>query len=150
MGMETHFWLDGISTVHICSLESCWNLKHWLCSMSSAIRMSPNPRMTDYQADSIGRDWAEAADGLSEKGFSSGFDKIPRKTLVVNFQTAMQVPIETSRGEFLHAPFHSGAARVDRCCPNSNSAVGNVVLLACFFLEQWGVAEPGVLSCLEI
>lgn len=148
MGMETHFWLDGISAVHICSLESCWNLKHWLCSMSSAIRMSPNPRMTDYQADSIGRDWAEAADGLSEKGFSSGFDKIPRKTLVVNFQTAMQVPIETSRGEFLHAPFHSGAARVDRCCPNS--AVGNVVLLACFFLEQWGVAEPGVLSCLEI
>lgn len=150
MGMETHFWLDGIGAVHICSLESCWNLKHWLCSMSSAIRMSPNPRMTDYQADSIGRDWAEAADGLSEKGFSSGFDKIPRKTLVVNFQTAMQVPIETSRGEFLHAPFHSGAARVDRCCPNSNSAVGNVVLLACFFLEQWGVAEPGVLSCLEI
>lgn len=109
--------------------------------------MSPNPRMTDYQADSIGRDWAEAADGLSEKGFSSGFDKIPRKTVVVNFQTAMQVPIKTSRGEFLSAPFHSVAAQVDRCCPNS--AVGNVGLLACFFLEQWGVSAPGVLSYFE-
>lgn len=118
--------------------------------MSSAIRMSPNPRMTDYQADSIGRDWAEATDGLNEKGFSSGFNKNPRKTLAVNFQTAMQVPIETSRGEFLcaRALFHSGAARVDRCCPNS--AVGNVVLLACFFLEQRGVSEPVVLSCLKI
>lgn len=54
--------------------------------------MSPNPRMTDYQADSIGRDWAEAADGLSEKGFSSGFDKIPRKTVVVNIRQLSKFP----------------------------------------------------------